>query len=1559
MKIFKKTMALLLTLALMFGMFPATVSAAEESIRDTSEISVEGTAGLGNMLSQEIMAYQETTETETEEYQEGYAISELSISGSTATVRYYTLEDATLVVSLYTEDGMQMITSATAPVTADSKEVSLTFSGQMPEYYQAAVFLLDTYNLAPLCPAYRTTLYTREMQELVNSSASDYDADRVINLDEDTSSNFLVCAESTIIIDYREGVNTVLTADDENAVYVIENPDAQIRNLAPGDVVVYPYGADSILIVNVETITINGSTATITGGDIKPEEVFDCIKIEGSGGNEKATIDESELDEGVTLAGSSGPEARTSAEGSAEKQFSFILNFVNEDYGEDESHAKELKATGRVDFGVQFEIKLYFTDSYKMVDFQVAKNVQFDLNVEAKNGKALGEAKLGKWHLPVTPIIGIEFTPKFYVEVSASAQFTATCGQKDGLLAECDSNGWRFSSTSEEPNWSFKTEFEGQILVGVKFVPDIQVLKGVLANAEFDSFIGVYLQAKLKVEPITNDDVIHACTGCLDGDFGLKGKLIINLRLFKSKILGFEITVVDRSLKLADYYICMEHGVPFKLGNCPDYLYKLTVDVIDEEGNPVSGADVSISSDDPEYYAEFATSGGTVVTHLAQAEYGVTASGDGGSARAIVEVHSPQMLTLILGEDDDDEEDGDGNILGSVEEDAIDGGIMIAEGTSDNIRWILYDSGLMLFVGSGKMNLYYGSDMPWKDYMSLIRYVFIQDGIENLEEYAFINAPNLEHIDFPASITDIGISACKNCESLESVVWPTNLQSIGSEAFRGTKITTLSLPTTLTSVGGYSFKECDALTAVNIGGPNMVVRDNAFEACSALSSVNIGAGSLQLSDKCFYNCESLSSVTLADTVTYIGVAAFAENEALISVQMSRGIEDIDTNAFLNCPNLTDFSGFHSVKTIGNGAFTNSGLHYVDLPDTTKTVGDKAFSAMPNLSSVSIDGSDVIIGADAFRNCPELWSVTISENVSKIGSYCFSNCTSLTDVTLKEGLTALSDGIFKNCTALETVGTPQKNTTLPNSVTSVGASAFAGCEALTKITLPNALTSVGNYAFQASGLTSITVPRTVTQVGVSAFQDCVELQTATIYSNGSTLGNTVFSGCEKLSSVTLGNGITSIGSNAFTNCVELTSISVPDTVTTIGSSAFSNCKKLSSVTLSDSLTAISDSLFYNCEELSTVYVPDSVTSIGANFIAGTKVSFIRVPAAVTTVKSYAFDSAKELSSVSFEGDKPTIGSKAFNYIKCTVSYPGGNETWGDMDGENYGGELTWVSSGSYSSPSSAAAVTSQTESTAKMVRGGNQIRTCSVSSATAAPPLTGSVSRPVMEASYSGSYDSEQVDDQVIRNASFQNLVPGGEYVLLALASLDTAEPLAAENLLFIDQASADETGNLSFRYVQREETAISYVIVCGPSNRDLADAVITFPEMTAGANVQAVRPTVVYEGKTLVAGRDYVILGTTSFTEGGTYTCYIRGIHNYAGLVECTYTVASRAGIAGDFNGDGGVDDADVAYLLWHTLFADMYPISIPADFTKDGSVDDADVAHLLWHTLFPDIYPL
>jgi len=57
----------------------------------------------------------------------------------------------------------------------------------------------------------------------------------------------------------------------------------------------------------------------------------------------------------------------------------------------------------------------------------------------------------------------------------------------------------------------------------------------------------------------------------------------------------------------------------------------------------------------------------------------------------------------------------------------------------------------------------------------------------------------------------------------------------------------------------------------------------------------------------------------------------------------------------------------------------------------------------------------------------------------------------------------------------------------NTVTSIGNSAFDGCNGFTSVTIPGTVTSIGNSAFDGcNGLTSVTIPDSVTSIGMYAF-----------------------------------------------------------------------------------------------------------------------------------------------------------------------------------------------------------------------------------------------------------------------------------------------------------------------------------------------------------------------------------------------------------------------------------------------------------------------------------------
>ena len=334
-----------------------------------------------------------------------------------------------------------------------------------------------------------------------------------------------------------------------------------------------------------------------------------------------------------------------------------------------------------------------------------------------------------------------------------------------------------------------------------------------------------------------------------------------------------------------------------------------------------------------------------------------------------------------------------------------------------------------------------------------------------------------------------------------------------------------------------------------------------------------------IGDYSFYNCNSLTSVTIPNGVASIGGWAFSGCNGLTSVTIPNGVTIINTGAFEYCSSLTSLSIPNGVTSISYGAFSHcSSLTSVTIPNSVISIGYCAFQYCSALSSITIPSSVTTIGDGAFSNCTGLTAIIIPNSITSIGENAFGNCSSLTSIVVDNGNTAYDSR--QNCnaiieTATNTLIAGCANTTIPTSVTSIGNFAFNYCSGLSSITIPNSVTSIGFAAFgHCSGLLSVTIPNSVTTIGEHAFLSC-----------------------SGLVSVTIQDGVTSIGASAFEHCYSLTTISIPNSVTSIGTTAFRECNSLMSITLPAGITSIEDYTFRDCNNLASVIIPSGVTSIG--------------------------------------------------------------------------------------------------------------------------------------------------------------------------------------------------------------------------------------------------------------------------------------------------------------------------------------------------------------------------
>ena len=174
---------------------------------------------------------------------------------------------------------------------------------------------------------------------------------------------------------------------------------------------------------------------------------------------------------------------------------------------------------------------------------------------------------------------------------------------------------------------------------------------------------------------------------------------------------------------------------------------------------------------------------------------------------------------------------------------------------------------------------------------------------------------------------------------------------------------------------------------------NDVIGSYAFYGCSRLTSINLPASITSIGHDAFTGCCGLTSLNLPAGITEIGYSAFFGCSGLTSLNLPAGITQIDNYVFLGCSGLTSINLPTSITQIGDLAFSDcSGLTSISLPASITKIGEQAFLGCSGLTSISLPASITKIGEDAFRNCSGLKSIYVyAEKVPGIGRYAFNGC----------------------------------------------------------------------------------------------------------------------------------------------------------------------------------------------------------------------------------------------------------------------------------------------------------------------------------------------------------------------------------------------------------------------------------------------------------------------------------------------------------------------------------------------------------------------------------------
>ena len=294
------------------------------------------------------------------------------------------------------------------------------------------------------------------------------------------------------------------------------------------------------------------------------------------------------------------------------------------------------------------------------------------------------------------------------------------------------------------------------------------------------------------------------------------------------------------------------------------------------------------------------------------------------------------------------------------------------------------------------------NSVHWYSYLGTISKVILNEGVKNIGDSAFYKAKLLTSITYQG-YTDVplelGIAAIGGCSSLTSITGldchrdaETGLIFEGLNekekviGFSGTD-EFVEIPDSVTTIGLSAFNGCTTLKSIDLGEVQ-VIEDNAFNSCTKLTTITFPNTLRTIGDWAFGGGTGLTVLALPEGVVSIGTGAFGYSN-LKEVILPNSIENIGNECFANSNDLEKVTLPGNLQTVGRSMFHScKALKSIKIPEGITTIEQSAFHSCLALEYVWLPTSLKSIENSAFFGCKALNHINIPLGVEKFGATVF-------------------------------------------------------------------------------------------------------------------------------------------------------------------------------------------------------------------------------------------------------------------------------------------------------------------------------------------------------------------------------------------------------------------------------------------------------------------------------------------------------------------------------------------------------------------------------------------